>query len=101
MNGNALKSHSLNVCYQSRGNMKELIGKVKTGRKPHEKSGIYRIKCKNCLKWYYGGRRKVDREKEHNRAIRNKEPKKSAVAAKGGHQMLGTGRLGVPLHPKL
>jgi hypothetical protein len=45
---NTLRSHSLNVCYQNRGNLKELIGKTKKARGPLEKSGIYEIICENC-----------------------------------------------------
>ncbi len=81
---NSLKSQSLIVCYQSRGNQKEIIGKVKKGRKRLEMSEIHRNKCKRCPKWYYGQtkRNKVDREKEHDRAVRKKQPNKSAVAVR-------------------
>jgi hypothetical protein len=80
---NALKCQSLNVCYKNRGNMKELIGGIKKIRSPLEKSGIYKIVCKNCWKIYYGQtkRRRDEREKEHDRAIRNQTPDLSAVAA--------------------
>jgi hypothetical protein len=80
---NTLRSESLNVCYQSRGNLKEQIGKVKKGRDPLERSGIYEIVCENCWMIYYGQskRRRDDREKEHDRAIKNGDPEASAVAA--------------------
>jgi hypothetical protein len=57
-----LRRQSLNVCYQSRGNLKEIIGKTKKGRSASEKSGIYEIKCRNCRKRYLGQtkRRKDD-----------------------------------------
>jgi hypothetical protein len=63
--------------------MKELIGGVKKSRGPLKKSGIYRIIWKNCWKIYYGQtkRKRDEREKEHDRAIKNKTPDLSAVAA--------------------
>jgi hypothetical protein len=77
-----LKKQGLNVCYNSRGNLKELIGGVKKGRPKRERSGIYLVRCKKCKKWYYGQtkRRLETREGEHDRAIRLKQPDKSAVA---------------------
>jgi hypothetical protein len=80
--GNVLKHQGLNVCYNSRGNLKELIGGVKKGRPRRERSGIYLIRCKKCKKLYYGQtkRRLESREGEHDRAIRLKQPEKSAVA---------------------
>ena len=55
---------------------------VKTRRKEHEKSGIYEFSCNDCDMVYYGQtrRRLETREKEHNRAIRNKQIEQSAVA---------------------
>jgi hypothetical protein len=80
--GNVLKRQGMNVCYNSRGNLKELIGGVKRGRPKRERSGIYRIRCKKCKKLYYGQtkRRMEKREGEHDRAIRLNQPEKSAVA---------------------
>jgi hypothetical protein len=44
---------------------------------------VYEIKCRNCRKRYLGQtkRRKDDREKEHDRAVKYKRPEKSALAA--------------------
>jgi hypothetical protein len=36
-----LKRQTLNVRYQSRGNLREIIGKTKKGRSASEKLGIY------------------------------------------------------------
>jgi hypothetical protein len=81
---NVLKRRGLNVCYNSRGNLKEHVGRVKKGRPKRERSGIYRIRCrrKRCKKLYYGQtkRRVVSRDGEHERAIRQNQPEKSAVA---------------------
>jgi hypothetical protein len=82
---NTLRRQGLNVCYNSRGNLKELVGRVKKGRPKRERSGIYRIRCKRkkCKKLYLGQtkRRMGSRESEHDRAIRKSQPEKSAVAA--------------------
>ncbi len=82
--GNVLKRRGLNVCYHSRGNLKELVGRVKKGRPKGERSGIYRIRCKRkrCKKRYFGQtrRRVILRDGEHDRAIRKNQPEKSAVA---------------------
>jgi hypothetical protein len=50
---------------------------------PLKKSGIYKIICKTCWKTYniQIKRRRDERENEHERAIRNKTPDLSAVAA--------------------
>ncbi len=68
--GNVLKRRGLNVCFNSRGNLKELVGRVKKGRR------------KKCKKLYYGQtkRRVVSRDEEHDRAIRKSQPEKYAVA---------------------
>jgi hypothetical protein len=60
---NLLRSQFLNVCYKNRGNLKEMINGVKKGKGPLEKSGIYKIICRNCWKVYYGQtkRRRDDR----------------------------------------
>jgi hypothetical protein len=79
-----LKRQGLNVCYNSRGNLKELVGKTKKGRPKRKRSGIYRIRCKRkrCKKLYLTQtkRRMDSRENEHDRAIRKNQPEKSAVA---------------------
>jgi hypothetical protein len=82
---NTLRRQALNVCFNSRGNLKELVEGVKKGRPKRERSGIYRIRCKRkkCKKLYLGQtkRRMGSRENEHDRAIRKSQPEKSAVAA--------------------
>ena len=78
-----LKSHGLNVVFQNKNNLKDLIGHVKR-KKPFEvKSGIYNIQCDGCSGNYVGQtkRRIETRIKEHERALKNKQVEKSAIAA--------------------
>ncbi len=79
---NLMRSQSLNVCYQNKGSLRDCIGVVKDITPEIEKAGIYKILCENCLKLYYGQtkRRKDERDKEHDRAIRLNHPDLSAVA---------------------
>jgi hypothetical protein len=72
----------LNVCYQNRGSLRDCIGSVKVRTPELERAGIYEILCANCIKLYYGQtkRRKDERDKEHDRAIRLNHPDLSAVA---------------------
>jgi len=78
-----LKSHNISVCYENRGTMREIVGRVKGKRPAREESGIYRIGCQDCDKLYIGQtrRRMETREAEHDRACKNKAVDKSAVAA--------------------
>ena len=80
---NKLKENGVNVIYGGRGNLRELIGRVKKPRPKMECSGIYNIKCKDCVGSYVGQtrRRMETREKEHERAITSKQPEKSALAS--------------------
>ena len=81
--GKLLKSNGLNVCFQNRNNLKDLIGQVKK-KKPFEvKSRIYNIQCDGCAGNYVGQtkRRIETRIKEHQRALKNKQVEKSAIAA--------------------
>ena len=79
---NILKHHEINVCYENRGTMREIIGKVKEKRPPMQESGIYKISCQDCDSIYVGQtkRRLSTRNDEHRRACTNKETQKSAVA---------------------
>jgi hypothetical protein len=67
----ALRFHSMNVCYKNRSSHKEAIDRVKKGRRPQEKSGIYKIVsefvCKNCWKIYYGQTKRRRRQRERTR----------------------------------
>jgi hypothetical protein len=78
-----LKSQGINVCFQNRNNLKDLIGQVKHKKPANTKSGIYNIHCGDCTGNYVGQtkRRVETRVKEHIRAIRNKQDDKSAIAA--------------------
>lgn len=92
-----LKGKQINLCYNSRGNLREIIGKTKDDKSEKEKSGIYEISCSNCELKYIGQtkRRLEIREKEHERAVRLKQPNKSSVAQHcltQGHRM-GTCKL--------
>jgi hypothetical protein len=79
---NLLRSQDLNVCYQNRGSLRDCIGTVKDKTPESERAGIYQILCINCWKLYLGQtkRRKDERDKEHDRAIRLNHPDLSAVA---------------------
>jgi hypothetical protein len=79
---NIMRSQDLNVCYKNRGSLRDCIGSVNDKRPESERAGIYQILCKNCWKLYLGQtkRRKDEREKEHDRAIRLNYPDLSAVA---------------------
>ena len=78
---NILKSHGVTVCYENRGTMREIIGKVKEKRPVMQESGIYKISCQNCDSIYVAQtkRRLSTRNDEHRRACTNKEVQKSAV----------------------
>jgi hypothetical protein len=78
-----LKTRGYNVCYQTRGTLKNLIGRKKEKRPLKESSGIYNIICKNCPSNYIGQtkRRIAIREEEHDRAHKLKQTEKSAFAA--------------------
>ena len=80
---NRLKGNGINVVYKSKGSLKEQIGRVKKGRPKMECSGIYNIKCADCVGSYIGQtRRRIEtREKEHERALKSKQPEKSALAS--------------------
>lgn len=79
---NKLKKSGLNIVYNSKGNLRSLIGKVKKKRARTELSGIYNILCKSCDMNYIGQtkRRAETRVMEHERALRLKQGGKSAIA---------------------
>ena len=82
----------LNVCYQNRNNLKDLIGQVKKKKPFEEKSGVHNIQCGGCVGNYVGQtRRRIEtRVKEHERALRLKQEDKSAIAThcfEEGHQL--------------
>ena len=77
-----LNKHNMNTFYTSSRNLKELIGNLKDKIPAKERSGIYELSCKTCEAKYRGQtkRKIIQRDKEHNRAFRLKQPKKSAMA---------------------
>jgi hypothetical protein len=78
-----LRPLGYNVCYQTKGTLRNLIGRTKKGRSGKECSGIYNIACRNCPGNYIGQtkRRIATREEEHDRHTRLKQVDKSSVAA--------------------
>ena len=87
-----MRTQGFNVCFQNRSNLKDLIGQVKKRKPIEEKSGIYNIQCDGCAGNYVGQtkRRIETRVKEHERALKNKQEEKSAIAAhciEEGHQL--------------
>ena len=78
----ALRQHGLNVCYESRGTLREIIGSVKLKRPEMEESGVYEISCQECDMKYIGQtkRRLETRNNEHERACKQRQEKKSSVA---------------------
>jgi hypothetical protein len=77
-----LKQHNINSYYTSRGNLKDIIGKLKDPIPMEEKAGVYEVNCESCESKYRGQtcRRCIDRYGEHERAFRLNQPKKSAIA---------------------
>lgn len=70
------------VVFSSGQKLQQLLGTTKDMTQKHEKSGMYKVTCKQCVKVYIGQSRRqvLDRFKEHIRCIKNNQPKKSAVA---------------------
>jgi hypothetical protein len=79
---NVLKCNGINTCYKNRGTLRNVLGSVKKKKNFKEKSGIYRVFCGDCEKEYIGQtkRRLETREKEHDRAIKNKQIGINSVA---------------------
>lgn len=82
-----LRRQNINVCYSNRGTVKEILNNVKKKRDDKEKSGIYAIACEGsrdekCESIYVGQtkRRLEQRQKEHERAVSNRQIEKSSVA---------------------
>jgi hypothetical protein len=77
-----LNNHNINSYYTSRGNLKDIIGKLKDDVPMKVKSGVYEVSCAICDMKYRGQtcRRCFDRYQEHERAFRLNQPKKSAIA---------------------
>jgi hypothetical protein len=78
-----LKKRGITVAYQSRGSLKEIIGRTKPKRPDMERSGIYEIQCNDCELTYIGQtkRRIETRDAEHRRACEGKDVSRSAIAA--------------------
>jgi hypothetical protein len=91
------KRNGINACYRSRGSLADNIINLKDKRKNEDKSGIYQVNCDDCETKYIGQsvRRMEKRWQEHERALRLKQPSKSAIAEhciNEGHKM-GTKKL--------
>lgn len=86
-----LRKNNINVCYTNMGTLKNILGCVKRKKPAEERSGIYRIPCEDCDLEYIGQtkRRLETREKEHSRALNNKQINISSVAKhciENGHE---------------
>lgn len=79
---NVLSRNGINVAYNNRGTLKDLLGCVKKQKPDEHKSGIYRIECQDCAREYRGQtkRRLKVRDQEHARAVKNRQMEKSSVA---------------------
>jgi hypothetical protein len=77
------KENHITSVHTTRGALKDCLINLKDKRPSSVKSGIYEITCDECDMKYCGqtSRRASIRWKEHDRAIRYKQPEKSAVAA--------------------
>lgn len=71
---NELRKFGYKVVHNNDGKLGNLLGSMKDSRKDQEKSGIYKIKCLDCEKEYFGQtKRKLEiREKEHEKDCRRK-----------------------------
>jgi hypothetical protein len=78
----ALRKCNINVCYENRGKLKNILNNGKARRADEELSGIYVIRCKACDKVYVGQtKRRIEiRGKEHSSATKFRQVEKSSVA---------------------
>ena len=74
--------HNLKIVNSNTNKIKNLVHSTKDSTPPLEKSGIYKITCTKCEKYYFGQtRRKIKtRFKEHINHIAKNEGEKSAAA---------------------
>ena len=79
---NLFKKYSIKVAYNGSGKLRDWMETTKTKQKIEEKSGVYKLICNNCEKFYIGKTKRQlrDRLKEHRANIKNKQPHLSAMA---------------------
>ena len=84
---NAMKSKfnefDMTLVYKNENKLCNLLGSTKDKKEPLEKSGIYRIKCKDCDAVYIGQTKRsvLKRFKEHFKCIEHNYVRKSAFAS--------------------
>ena len=79
---NIAKKFGVTSYITTRGTLGDILINLKDRRNDVEKSGIYEIECKECVRKYRGktGRRFELRWKEHEAALRNQNRNQSAIA---------------------
>lgn len=79
---NNLKRHNIIIVNKSKNKLKEVLNQHKDKREKEDESGIYKINCNDCDKMYIGQTKRQFsiRYKEHERAYKNKEEFRSAMA---------------------
>ena len=77
-----LRAHGFHVVHKSNCTLRDLLGNLKDKIPAYEKSGVYRIPCKDCPAVYIGQTRRKfkDRLKEHRNAVVNGKTSESSVA---------------------
>jgi hypothetical protein len=68
------KNRDISISYRTKNNIKHLLT-IKETKKKYNLSGVYQLRCTECLKRYVGqtGRTFESRYKEHIRYIKNNE----------------------------
>lgn len=81
--GKILKSFHIRPAYYTITNLKKIFSSQKDRVDKPQKSGVYKLKCRDCPAFYIGetGRSIEARVKEHLEAWEKNRPKKSAFAA--------------------
>lgn len=79
---NACRSNGFNLVNKSARKLGDILGNPKDKLRKEDRSGIYRINCGNCDKFYIGqtSRTIETRFKEHLTSFKNRRFEKSAIA---------------------
>jgi hypothetical protein len=79
---NLFPKDKFNIAYYNKGNLRTLLSKTKDKIDRNDKSGIYKLKCNECMAVYVGqtGRAIKVRTEEHKRHWRNGQLEKSQFA---------------------
>jgi len=76
------KKKNLNIAFENKNKLKNILGNPKDVITEHDKSGIYEVTCPVCNLRYIGQskRKIITRFEEHIKFIRLNQPTKSAIA---------------------